>query len=67
MMPKGKKSCPKCNATHGPRKKVCDCGHVFIKDKKSVENAAAPTVKKDSENSSASEVGSTTPQTECPE
>ena len=26
------KTCPKCNAKHGPRKAVCDCGHVFIAD-----------------------------------
>lgn len=23
------KTCPKCKAKHGPRKKVCSCGHKF--------------------------------------
>ena len=28
-MPRGKKSCPKCNAFVGPRLKVCACGYEF--------------------------------------
>ena len=28
-MPRGKKSCPKCNASVGPRLRVCECGHEF--------------------------------------
>ena len=28
-MPKGKKSCPECNALVGPRLAVCECGHKF--------------------------------------
>ena len=24
------KTCPKCAAKHGPRKKMCDCGHCFL-------------------------------------
>jgi len=30
-MPRGKKTCPKCNAEHGPRTHKCDCGHEFFK------------------------------------
>lgn len=26
------KICPKCGEQHGPRKKACECGHVFIGD-----------------------------------
>ena len=29
-MPKGKKSCPKCNASVGPRLQVCECGYEFV-------------------------------------
>lgn len=29
-MPRGKKTCPKCNAEHGPRTHKCDCGHDFF-------------------------------------
>ncbi len=25
------KTCPKCKKKHGTRKKVCDCGHSFVK------------------------------------
>lgn len=28
-MPRGKKSCPKCNALVGPRLRVCECGYEF--------------------------------------
>ena len=34
------KTCPKCLKTWGPRKKICSCGHVFIKDKKGSRIAA---------------------------
>lgn len=34
-MPKGTKSCPKCNTNVGPRTKVCKCSHIFtFKEKK---------------------------------
>ena len=26
-----KKTCPKCDKQHGTRKKVCDCGHSFVR------------------------------------
>ena len=29
-MPRGKKTCPSCNALLGARVKVCDCGHEFV-------------------------------------
>ena len=29
-MPRGKKSCPSCNALLGARIKVCDCGYEFL-------------------------------------
>ena len=29
-MPRGKKSCPSCNALLGARTKVCDCGYEFL-------------------------------------
>lgn len=25
-----KKTCPECNAKHGTRKKVCECGYAFV-------------------------------------
>jgi hypothetical protein len=25
------KTCPECKKKHGTRKKVCDCGHAFVK------------------------------------
>ena len=28
-MPRGKKTCPQCNASVGPRLRVCECGHEF--------------------------------------
>ncbi len=28
-MPRGKKTCPECEAEWGPRTKVCECGHEF--------------------------------------
>lgn len=28
-MPRGKKTCPKCQAEVGPRLAVCECGHEF--------------------------------------
>ena len=28
-MPRGKKSCPECHASVGPRLAVCECGHEF--------------------------------------
>ena len=28
-MPRGKKSCPECHASVGPRLAVCECGHKF--------------------------------------
>ena len=30
-MPRGKKTCPQCNAEHGPRTHKCGCGHEFFK------------------------------------
>lgn len=30
-MPRGKKTCPKCNAEHGPRTHKCGCGYEFFK------------------------------------
>ena len=30
-MPKGKKTCPKCDALSAASLKVCSCGHVFKK------------------------------------
>ena len=29
-MPRGKKSCPSCDALLGARVKICDCGHEFL-------------------------------------
>ncbi len=29
-MPRGKKTCPKCEALTGPRTAVCPCGHEFL-------------------------------------
>lgn len=26
-----KKTCPKCSKQHGTRKKVCECGHSFVR------------------------------------
>lgn len=28
-MPRGKKTCPKCQASVGPRLAICECGHEF--------------------------------------
>lgn len=39
-MPRGKKTCPKCNAEHGPRTHKCGCGHEFFKADAAV--AASP-------------------------
>lgn len=35
-MPRGRKSCPKCNKQSGPRLKVCSCGYVFIDSKSQI-------------------------------
>ena len=29
-MPRGLKICPECDASVGPRTKICECGHEFI-------------------------------------
>lgn len=45
-MPRGKKSCPKCNALVGPRLRVCACGHAFaFKSKAEVEAPLRPPPK----------------------
>lgn len=37
-MPKGQKTCPKCNVNCGPRTKICECMYVFpAKEKKKHE------------------------------
>lgn len=36
-MPRGKKTCPKCNAEHGPRTHKCGCGHEFFKSAPAVD------------------------------
>lgn len=39
-MPRGKKTCPKCNTEHGPRTHKCGCGYEFFKS-----NAAATALR----------------------
>jgi len=33
-MPRGMKTCPRCEKQSGPRTKTCECGYVFIADTK---------------------------------
>ena len=37
-----RKTCPQCNASHGVRKLVCDCGHDFGCKRVEVENPLFP-------------------------
>lgn len=39
-MPRGKKTCPKCNTEHGPRTHKCECGYDFFAAKSAVKNEA---------------------------
>jgi len=47
-MPKGKKTCPECQAELGVRTKVCACGYAFpVKEKKQKTQAGKRTKKSD--------------------
>ena len=44
-MPRGKKSCPKCHASVGPRLRVCECGYEFaFKAKPDPPRPLPPTI-----------------------
>lgn len=38
-MPRGKKSCPQCNASVGPRLRICQCGYEFAFKQKAESTA----------------------------